>query len=141
MHPPKSRILFAEDHDDTREFISIVLQRSNYEVATAATIDDTLRLATSGPFNLFILDSWLPDGSGIDLCKRIRTFDNLTPILFYSGLAFERDKLLAFSSGAQAYLVKPVDVDELLVTVDDLLTRTKFTSNMEQIKSRKSAVA
>ncbi len=89
----KSRILFVEDHDDTRDLISMVLQQSDYDVATAANIDDTLKLARSEHFNLFIFDSWLPDGSGIDLCKEVRKFDHRTPILFYSGLAYEKEKI------------------------------------------------
>ena len=117
----KPRILFVEDHEDTRDLISFVLQQSHYEVATSATIDDSLKLARSGRFNLFIFDSWLPDGSGIDLCKKVREFDHCTPILFYSGAAFENDRKLALSSGAQAYLIKPVETSELLQAIKTLM--------------------
>ncbi len=121
MSFPTPRILFVDDHEDTRDLISLVLQKSHYEVATAATIDETLKLARSGYFHLFIFDSWLPDGSGVDLCKLVRQFDHCTPILFYSGLATSKDKNLALSSGAQGYLVKPVEVPELLRAIKDLI--------------------
>ena len=122
----KPRILFVEDHEDTRDLISFVLQQSHYEVATAATIDDSLKLARSGRFNLFIFDFWLPDGSGIDLCKKVREFDHCTPILFYSGAAFENDKRLALSSGAQAYLIKPVETSELLQAIKTLMVKEEI---------------
>jgi DNA-binding response OmpR family regulator len=121
MKFPTPRILFVEDHDDTRELVALILRESQYSVTTAATIDETLKLARRSQFNLFILDSWLLDGSGIDLCKQIRKFDDCTPILFYSGAAYEKDKSLAISSGAQAYLVKPVEVPELLQAVESLI--------------------
>jgi two-component system, LytTR family, response regulator AlgR len=59
------------------------------------------------------MDNWLPDGSGIGLCRAIREFDPHTPILFYSAAAYERDIQEALRSGAQAYLVKPVKPEDL----------------------------
>jgi DNA-binding response OmpR family regulator len=68
-----------------------------------------------------VLDSLLADGTGLELCKRIRLNDHSTPILFYSALAFEKDKNEAFRSGAQRYLVKPVDIPVLCDTVAEML--------------------
>jgi two-component system, NarL family, response regulator DevR len=59
------------------------------------------------------LDNWLPDGSGVELCRVIRAFDPNIPILFYSAVAYDRDIKEALLSGAQAYLVKPVSLDDL----------------------------
>lgn len=117
---PKPRILLTEDHADTRELMTLILE-PDYEVTSSATVTDALNLAKTSAFNLFIFDSRLPDGSGVDLCKQIRDFDGKTPILFYSALAFEADKISALGVGAQAYLVKPVDVPELLFTVRELI--------------------
>jgi len=116
----KPRILFVEDHDDTRDLITLLL-KYQYDVSTATTLHDALNLIRSGNFNLFIFDSWLLDGSGIDLCKRVREFDQCTPILFYSAAAYESDKNLALNSGAQAYLVKPVEIADLLKTIKSLI--------------------
>jgi DNA-binding response OmpR family regulator len=118
---PKPRILFADDDEDTRDLMMVIFQQSSYELSMTSTFRDTLNLARGGNFNLFILDSRLPDGSGIDLCKQIREFDRHTPILFYSGLAYERDRVSGLSAGAQGYLVKPVEVPVLLQTVRDLI--------------------
>jgi DNA-binding response OmpR family regulator len=82
------------------------LATSNYEVATAGTIASGLQLAQSGLFDLYLLDTRLPDGSGAELCKKIREFDLTTPIIFYSGDAPEQLNS-ALKCGAQDWVVKP----------------------------------
>jgi DNA-binding response OmpR family regulator len=121
MEPVKGRILFAEDHEDTRDLMVLVFGQSNYDVVTAPSIAGALKLVEAGTFDLFVLDSFLIDGTGIELCKCIRVIDPLTPILFYSALAYEKDKEEAFSSGAQQYLVKPVSIPVLCQTVAELI--------------------
>ena len=121
MQPVRRKILFVEDHDDTRDLFSIVLDQSNYEVTTSASMAGALRLAETEKFDLFVLDSLLADGTGLELCRRIRLTDHLTPILFYSASAYENDKHEAFLSGAQRYLVKPVDIPVLCNTVAEML--------------------
>jgi len=119
QNPP--RVLYIEDHEDTRELVTLVLEQRSYEVVTGATIETGLTLARSQHFDLYLLDSWLPDGSGLDLCRRIREFDKATPILFYSAAAYEIDKDLALRSGAQAYLIKPSQPSELCSLVVSLI--------------------
>src|SRR6476659_1897364 len=101
------RVLYIEDHEDTRELVTLVLEQRSYEVVTGSTIQRGVDLAGSQNFDLYLLDSWLPDGSGLDLCRQIREFDKVTPIVFYSSAAYEMDRDEALHSGAQAYLVKP----------------------------------
>jgi len=72
-----------------------------------------------------MIDNWIPGGSGIDLCKKLRKFDSSTPILFYSGAVYDKDKQEAFASGAQAYLSKPVDNDELVQEVFRLISEAR----------------
>jgi DNA-binding response OmpR family regulator len=115
------QILYTEDDADTRELVSFVLGRNNYRVILAESNDSALLLAQSNQFDLFMIDNWMPGGSGIDLCKKLREFDSHTPILFYSGAAHDRDKQEALSSGAQGYLTKPVDNDELIREVFRLI--------------------
>ncbi|MFN2529698.1 MAG: response regulator transcription factor [Pyrinomonadaceae bacterium] len=128
MNSPKRHILYIEDHEDTRELITLVLKQKNCEVTTAATVQNGIELANEGNFDLYLLDSWLPDGSGLDLCKRIREFDQRTPILFYSAAAYEVDKDLAMSSGAQGYLIKPSQTSELcdlvIMLIDEAANHT-----------------
>src|ERR671912_406368 len=102
-HTNTPRVLYIEDHDDTRELVTLVLEQRSFEVVTGTSIQSGVALANSQEFDLYLLDSWLPDGSGLDLCRQIRKFDNTTPILFYSAAAYEIDRDQAIKSGAQAY--------------------------------------
>ena len=115
------QILFIEDHGDTRELVAFLLAQNNCNVTLAESNDQALDLAQSNRFDLYMLDNWIVGGSGIALCKKLREFDSTTPILFYSGAAYESDKREALASGAQAYLVKPVDNDELVEVVFRLI--------------------
>lgn len=115
------RVLYIEDHDDTRELVTLVLEQRSYQVVSGSTIASGVALAGSQDFDLYLLDSWLPDGSGLDLCRQIREFDKATPILFYSAAAYEIDKDQALKSGAQAYLIKPSQPSELCNLVTSLI--------------------
>jgi DNA-binding response OmpR family regulator len=128
MQNEKSRrILYIEDHADTRELVTLLLAQKSYEVITGETIASGVSLAVTGEYDLYLLDSWLPDGSGLDLCQQIRTFDKTTPILFYSAAAYAADHELALKSGAQAYLVKPSQPSELCDMVTDLIEGSRQT--------------
>jgi DNA-binding response OmpR family regulator len=115
------RVLYIEDHEDTRELVTLVLEQRSYEVVTGSTIKSGVALAGSQYFDLYLLDSWLPDGSGLELCRQIREFDKVTPILFYSAAAYEMDRTQAIESGAQAYLIKPSQPSELCNLVTSLI--------------------
>jgi DNA-binding response OmpR family regulator len=129
MEPDKTRrILYIEDHADTRELVTLLLAQKSYEVITGSTIASGVSLASAENFDLYLLDSWLPDGSGLDLCQQIRSFDKTTPILFYSAAAYAADRELALESGAQAYLVKPSQPTELCDMVTDLIEGSRCTS-------------
>src|SRR5262245_63851228 len=107
----RKRLLQVENHEDDWEMVALRLR--GYKLTFARDFDEGLRLARQGYFDLYILDNWLPGGSGVGLCRIIRVFDPHTPILFYSGAGYERDIQEALRSGAQAYLVKPVIPDDL----------------------------
>jgi len=101
--------------------VTLLLKQRNYEVVSTSTIETGIALAGSQQFDLYLLDSWLPDGSGLDLCRQIREFDTATPILFYSAAAYEIDRAAALQSGAQAYLIKPSAPSELCTMVTSLI--------------------
>ncbi len=119
--PPPTRILYVEDNSDTRDLVSLVLRQNDFEVVTVANPEEAIQLAQSERFSLYILDNWMEGMSGIELCTRLRKFDSATPILFFSGAGFERDKQNAIDCGAQGYLVKPANPDELVAEARRLL--------------------
>jgi len=84
-----------------------------------------IQLAKSQAFDLYLVDSWMPGLSGAALTKKLREFDVKTPILFYSGAAYDADKEAARSSGAQGYLVKPAELDHLIEEVVRLIAESK----------------
>ena len=113
MAETQKHILFIEDHADTRELVRLIFESLDCRITTSSSCAEGFELAQQHQFDLYMLDSWLPDGSGLELCKKLRQFDPGTPILFLSAAAFEIDKQMAMSSGAQRYLVKPMDIDVL----------------------------
>jgi len=114
----RKRILLVEDHEDARDIAAISLEE--YTLIWARDCAEGLRLARQRYFDLYILDNWLPDGFGAELCRLIRKFDPHTPILFYSACAYTRDLQVAYLAGAQAYLTKPVSFDDIRQAVERL---------------------
>jgi DNA-binding response OmpR family regulator len=114
-------VLCVDDDQDTCDILTLFLGSHGYEVFTARTGGDALNLAGQLTFDLIILDSWLVGGSGAEICKIIRTFDAATPILFLSAAAYPDDFKAAFSAGANAYVAKPYDPEELLAKIEALI--------------------
>ena len=125
MQLTRPRILYAEDHQDTREFVSLLLGRSLYEVIGTESGQVALNRAQQEHFDLYLLDTMLPDVSGIELCQKIREFDASTPILFFTGVAYEAEKQKALGCGAQGYLIKPDGMGALTETISRLLEGTQ----------------
>ena len=105
MASPK--ILVVEDHQDTLDFFVVVLSHLNYEVVSASTVAEALEATRKQTFDLLILDSHLSDGTGTDLCRRIREKDRTTAILFCSADAYDKNRegppisIAVFSSSSQ----------------------------------------
>ena len=102
MRSPKGRILYTEDDSDSREVVTFVLSRSDYQVTCAKNGEEALALAKKNHFDLFLVDNWMPGLSGPELTQHIREFNQTTPILFYSAAAYESDKQAALNAGARA---------------------------------------
>lgn len=118
---PKRRILCTEDNADTLELLRTLLELEGFEVIGADNSVKAISLAKTEKFDLYLLDSWLPDIAGEVLCQRLRKFDSTTPVLFYSGAATDADKARAMASGAQGYIVKPADPDKLISEIKRLI--------------------
>jgi DNA-binding response OmpR family regulator len=125
--PNRKRILLVEDYEDSRDLATHIL--TEYTITCARNFNEGLRLARQGSFDLYLLDNWLPDKSGVELCRAIREFDPHTPILFYSAAAYARDKEEAIRAGAQDYLAKPIHPDELKQAVVRLISVTSETAS------------
>jgi two-component system alkaline phosphatase synthesis response regulator PhoP len=107
----KGHILYVEDHDDTRILMEFMLRNAGFEITSVECGEKAYQILESGKrFDLYLLDHTFPDVSGVSLCLAIRELDNETPILFYSGRAFSKEKEEAMKAGANDYLIKPNDI-------------------------------
>ncbi len=137
FHP--KRILCIEDEDNG--LLLTKLLSDNYKVTVVSTVADGWRLAQEGSFDLILLEGWLPDGAGFDLCRQIRSLKPQVPILFYSSLAYEADRQQGLSAGAQVYLIMPNDLERLLPTLAQLMNESVGSKNsaVEQCLSHSPA--
>ena len=94
---------------------------SEYEFVSADTVKKASALIDERRFDLYILDNWLPDGSGIDLCRKIRAADKSVPIIFVSGVGYPDDIKEATEAGADKYLVKPCEPESIEKIVKELI--------------------
>ena len=110
---PRPRVLCVDDDEDSRVMLTTLLRLALIEAKAVGTAAQALSLIQSERFDLYLLDSRLPDLDGFELCRRMRALDLDTPILFFSGAAYETDKKKGIDAGADAYVVKP-DLDGLV---------------------------
>ncbi len=121
-------ILCADD-DETCQMLTVTLGVSDIEVKSTHTVAGAWRLARIEQFDLYLLETRLPDGDGFDLCRRLRRFVPHAPIVFYSCEAYPIDRQKGFAAGADDYLTKPYLAD-ITVTIRRHIeqTRKSFSS-------------
>src|ERR1700693_2139047 len=112
----RPRVLCVDDDEDSRVMLSRLLKFALIEAKTVGTATQALSSIQEERFDLYLLDSRLPDLDGFELCRRMRDYDPHTPILFFSGAAHEADRKRGIDAGANAYVIKP-DVDSLIGTI------------------------
>lgn len=121
MTKPKCRVLCVDDHRDTSEMLQMLLSEEDYEVHTAATMEEACSMALKSDYDLYVLDKRLPDGTGIQLCEKLLKLTPAVPCIIYTGDAYEIHRREAFEAGAAAFVAKP-DVDGLINAVHQLLS-------------------
>ena len=117
-----TRILVVDDEEQIRRALKSILSTRGYTLEMAATAEEALLKAIDAPPDLVILDLALPDRSGIEVCRELRTWMS-APILVLSVRANEADKIEALDEGADDYLTKPFSAGELLARIRALLRR------------------
>jgi DNA-binding response OmpR family regulator len=117
------RILLVEDDPDIAEALHEALTTQRYTVDRAADGLLALDFIEIYDYNAIVLDVMLPSLSGIELCRRLRQRGDLTPVLMLTARDTSRDKVMGLDVGADDYVVKPFDLDELLARVRALLRR------------------
>lgn len=126
----KEKILVMEDEIGIRSFVSINLKREGYEIIEAGTGKEAIeKMSENDDISIALLDVMLPDMSGIDVCKYIRSNFDQVGIIMLTAKAQEDDKIEGFISGADDYIIKPFSIKELLVRVSALARRVKKEAN------------
>jgi DNA-binding response OmpR family regulator len=140
-HDTPATILVAEDDATTRTFLADELTADGCELLIAETATDALRLLETKYPDLALLDVGLPDGSGLDIVRRVRAADGLatridaeTPVLLLSGRCGETDRIRAFEAGADDFLAKPFVYAELRARVRALLRRSEGRRRVGRVR-------
>ena len=123
----KDQILLVEDEPDLLQTLSFNFENEGYKVSKARNGEKALKLLeTNNSIALVVLDLMLPDISGLDICRHIRSSDNLKDILviMVTAKGEEVDRVVGFEIGADDYVVKPYSVRELMLRVGGLLKRS-----------------
>jgi CheY-like chemotaxis protein len=115
----KRRILVVDDHEDTLRSMKLLLRRLGYEVLAADNMCDALRIAEEQPFDILLSDIGLPDGSGLELLRRIRQMRDV-PALALSGFGMDEDIERSRDAGFSDHLTKPVSIDRLQAAIAEL---------------------
>lgn len=119
------RILIVDDDDEIRELLEFDIAQSGYFVDTAVDGKEGLTKVLNNSYDLVILDVMMPKMNGFDVCKNIRQAKIAIPILMLTAKGTIDDKTDGFDSGADDYLVKPFDIQEVLLRIRVLLRRNQ----------------
>ncbi|MBL0357682.1 MAG: response regulator [Chitinophagaceae bacterium] len=125
MNQQKLSILLVEDEENLQEALKLNLELEDYEVTSAWNGVEALDLVQKEHFDLMILDVMLPELDGISVCETIRLQNNEIPILILSAKNSSADRVLGLKKGADDYLTKPFNLEELLLRVSKLLQKSK----------------
>jgi two-component system, OmpR family, KDP operon response regulator KdpE len=116
------RVLVVDDEPQIVRALKVILRDAGYEVEAAETKEEALAALSVRPPDAMVLDLVLPDGSGVDVCREVRSWSAL-PILVLSAVGDEREKVRALDAGADDYVTKPFGTDELLARLRAVLRR------------------
>lgn len=118
------KVLIIEDDPSVRALVQAVLKRNEYDVDTAHTVTNGEELASSDNYEMIVLDLGLPDGDGLELCQTIRDKGITTPILILTAEQETDMKVKCLQLGADDYLTKPFDTEELVARIEAISRRS-----------------
>lgn len=129
----KANILLVEDEENLHDALKLNLELEGYEITSAYDGNEALKAVKDEYFDLIILDVMLPHVDGITVTETIRIQNNEVPILILSAKNTSADRVLGLKKGADDYMVKPFNLEELLLRVDKLILKNKKLNEKETI--------
>lgn len=133
MKESKAIILLVEDEENLHEALKLNLEMEGYEVVSAFTGNEALAKIGNEYFDLIIMDIMLPEVDGISITESVRINNNEVPILMLSAKNSGADRVLGLKKGADDYLTKPFNLEELLLRVDKLIDKNKKIQVKESV--------
>ena len=130
----RSRILIVDDDESIRNTVKIILEDEGYSVDLASTGNEAIKMTEKTAYNVALLDIRLPDMEGVELLKLIKDNVPRTRKIMVTGYPSMQNAITALNKNADAYLVKPVDVEKLLNTVKDQLRQQEEEKNFSEMK-------
>ena len=132
---PAPLILIVEDEPAQREILQYNVEAAGFRTAMAATGDEALLLFAEEEPDLVLLDWMLPEVSGIEICRQIKTHPTRkqVPVIMLSARAEEADKVRGLDTGADDYVTKPYSVSELMARIRNQIRRTRPSAMGEQM--------
>jgi two-component system KDP operon response regulator KdpE len=125
-HPP--RVLVCDDEPQIARALRVVLREAGFEVILAATAGEALDRAAVRPPQAAIIDLVLPDGDGVEVCRRLREWSDM-PLLVLSAIGDEENKVRALEAGADDYVTKPFGPRELIARLHAALRRARGSND------------
>jgi two-component system alkaline phosphatase synthesis response regulator PhoP len=129
----KASILLVEDEEHLHESLKLNLELEDYEVTSAYNGADALKAVQNEYFDLIIMDIMLPGIDGISVTENIRVRQNQVPILILSAKNTGNDRVLGLRKGADDYLTKPFNLEELLLRIEKLINKNKKMQARESV--------
>ncbi len=137
MQQTKQRILLVEDEEHLLEAIKLNLELEGYKVSTATDGKKALKIFKEERFNLIILDVMIPEIDGFQVAETIRLENSSVPIMFLTAKNSSEDRILGLKKGADDYLVKPFNLEELILRVGILVRRSLSGNDLKEATSYK----
>ncbi len=114
-------ILYVDDHQDSAALMNTWLKLQGYEVKVLGSCAEALAFVRDNRVDLVILDAWLPDGNGPDLCQTLLASSSAIQIIIVSGDTRREVRKLAEDAGAKAFVGKPIDLDQITILITQLV--------------------
>jgi two-component system response regulator PilR (NtrC family) len=135
MLPSLHRILVVDDEPSMREMLGIMLRKERFEVVAAASRAEAAKLLAAAPVDLVITDVRLPDGDGIEILRHVKAAAPETIVIVMTAYGSAESAVAALKLGAQDYLIKPFDVDELKIVVRNALEKRQLEDENRLLKA------
>ncbi|UCD04896.1 MAG: sigma-54-dependent Fis family transcriptional regulator [candidate division WOR-3 bacterium] len=131
----RTNVLIVEDEKNQRTLLKRALERKDYAVQEAETGEEAITKFEQGGFDIVLLDQRLPDITGIEALTRIKKINPMIPVIIVTAFANVRDAVDAMKKGAFHYLTKPVDMDELLLSMKNALETLSLKRENEELRN------